>query len=497
MNKEKLKSVSLKTRMTLWVASVMTGIVSVSLVIMLLSNYHKDMQRLLSDGEQTVNIQAQAIATPLWDINTPQIESLLSSLANNPHFKFASVIDTEGTAIASFGTETNDKDDISFVKDIIYTGSGTAQKIGRIKLTLSKKVMIEEEREEILVEGFAFLILLAAVVGTVYLSLQRIIIRPLKDILDVIEKVAEGDLNHKIPIKNLDELGRLSISFNAMTDRLKQSYEAFEERTEALENTNVELIIAREEADTASKTKSQFLANMSHELRTPLNAIIGYSEILKEDLEDLGHEDLTKDIDKITGAGRHLLDLISDVLDLSKIEAGHMDMHLETFEILPLVHSIEAILLPMVKKRGNELIVNCPMDIGTMHSDLTKVRQNIFNLLSNASKFTENGTVQLNVHKKKINGEDWIEFQVKDSGIGMTPEQSSRLFEAFRQADSSTTRKYGGTGLGLAITRRFSQMLGGDVTLESQYGVGSTFTILQPLITPEQTTKETSKLKMA
>jgi len=232
--------------------------------------------------------------------------------------------------------------------------------------------------------------------------------------------------------------------------------------------------------EAADRHKSEFLANMSHELRTPLNAIIGYSEMLQEDAADLGAEQFTDDLKRINAAGKHLLELINAVLDLSKIEAGKMELYLETFDVVALVRDIAAVIQPLAGKNANRLEVRCPDEAGTMHADLTKVRQALFNLLSNACKFTDRGTISLVVTREAVGDQDWMVFNVSDTGIGMTPEQLARLFEAFSQADAATTRKYGGTGLGLALSRRLCRMMGGDVTAESASGRGSTFTIRLP-----------------
>ena len=229
----------------------------------------------------------------------------------------------------------------------------------------------------------------------------------------------------------------------------------------------------------ASQHKSTFLANMSHELRTPLNAIIGYSEMLQEEAEEIGEEAFIPDLQKVNAAGKHLLGLINDILDLSKIEAGRMDLYLETFEVWPLVRDVQAIVQPLVEKNGNTLEVECPSDVGTVQADLTKVRQTLFNLLSNAAKFTEQGTISLAVTRE---ADDWLTFAVTDTGIGMTAEQLGRLFEAFSQAEASTRAQYGGTGLGLAISRHFCRLMGGDLTVESAYGRGSTFTVRLPMM---------------
>ncbi|MEO6906397.1 MAG: PAS domain S-box protein, partial [Abditibacteriaceae bacterium] len=240
-----------------------------------------------------------------------------------------------------------------------------------------------------------------------------------------------------------------------------------------------ELERAKHVAEEASRTKSLFLANMSHELRTPLNAILGYSEMLADEATDQGLEDFTPDLEKINGAGKHLLALINDILDLSKIEADKMELYLEEFNVAQMLDEVAATTKPLIEKNGNTLQREYSQDLGTMRGDLTKVRQCLFNLLSNASKFTHEGHITLEVQRERMESmgslesvnhpapRDWIMFRVTDSGIGISAEQIVKLFQAFTQADVSTTRKFGGTGLGLALTRRFCQMMGGDVTVQS------------------------------
>jgi signal transduction histidine kinase/CheY-like chemotaxis protein len=254
---------------------------------------------------------------------------------------------------------------------------------------------------------------------------------------------------------------------------------------ELVRQRTAELAAARDEAVRASQTKSDFLASMSHELRTPLNAIIGYSEMLLEESDELLRPELRPDLEKIRGAGKHLLTLINDILDLSKIEAGKMNVFVESFDVVTLLADVRATIEPLVAKNGNTFEVRCGADLGTLHSDQTKVRQILFNLLSNAAKFTRMGRVTLAATRPTRGDGERLEFEVSDTGIGMTPEQVVGLFKPFSQADASTTRYFGGTGLGLAITQHFCRMLGGDVTVESEYGKGSTFTITLPVVCPE------------
>jgi len=267
-------------------------------------------------------------------------------------------------------------------------------------------------------------------------------------------------------------------------ERIHQTNDQLEEANRTLE-ARVEdrtklLAKAVKDAEEASKAKSSFLAKMSHELRTPLNAIIGYSEMLQEDARDDGDTRTAEDLDKVLNAARHLLGLINDVLDISKIEAGKMELFLETFPLPAIIREVAATVSPLIGKKGNRLAIECAEDIGTMHADATKLRQMLLNLLSNASKFTEHGVITLRVTRFAGMGGDIIELAIIDTGIGMTPEQLARLFQAFSQADASTASKYGGTGLGLAISKQFAQLMKGDITVSSVAGTGSTFTIRLP-----------------
>ncbi|MGI4797409.1 MAG: sensor histidine kinase [Janthinobacterium lividum] len=242
---------------------------------------------------------------------------------------------------------------------------------------------------------------------------------------------------------------------------------------------------ARETAEEANRAKSAFLANMSHELRTPLSAVIGYSEMLEEEAEENGEASMLADLGKIKSNAKHLLSLINDVLDLSKVEANKMDLFFEDIGLSAFLQETAGTVDSLVHRKGNVLVLDFPSDLGSMRTDVVKLRQSLLNLLSNAAKFTENGRIALRARRETLAGRDWLNFAVTDTGIGMTPEQLGRLFQRFTQADETTTRRFGGTGLGLALSKAFAQLLGGDVSVESTEGQGTCFTLRLPANGPD------------
>ena len=305
----------------------------------------------------------------------------------------------------------------------------------------------------------------------------------LEDIVPKSSVFNDFELEHDFPT-----LGRRVMLLNARKLQAGHHGEllvlAMEDVTER-RRVEEEVAKAKEASEAANRTKSLFLANMSHELRTPLNAIVGYSEMLQEEAAEKHLDSFVSDLEKINESGRQLLGLINDILDLSKIEAGKMELYLESFDVNALIAEVASTIQPMVAKNANELNIQTAPDLGGMLADQVKVRQALFNLLSNAAKFTHEGFITLQAERQRMDGSEWIVFRVTDTGIGLTEDKILRLFQDFTQADASTTRKFGGTGLGLALTRRFCQMMGGDVTVRSVPGEGSTFTIKIPAVVSE------------
>ena len=325
----------------------------------------------------------------------------------------------------------------------------------------------------------------AAIAAMLAAYTSRAIARPLEATTLIAQRVTEeSNFDLQAPVTTSDEVGMLATSLNELIQRVAEYTEDLQE--------------AKIAAEAANRSKSAFLANMSHELRTPLNAIINYSEMLQEDAQDSGSEDFLPDLEKIQTAGKHLLDMISDILDISKIEAGHVTLYLENFDVATMIEEVMTTAQPLVEKKGNSLKLKTKGELGNMYADQPKVRQILLNLLSNAAKFTEGGVITIGVERitnkrtkrtknsKKdrslsgLNNSQVLIFRVTDTGIGMTDEQLQQIFKPFTQADASTTRKYGGTGLGLTISQRLCQILGGEISVESENGRGSTFTVKLP-----------------
>jgi len=378
--------------------------------------------------------------------------------------------------------------------------------LDRLNTEVNAAIDRREGRMNTLLSVMAAFFLFAFVLAVIMLS--RSISNPIRDVTSIMTRLADGDLTFDIPDQpRRDEIGdmfralrvfkmgaiirqRTQIALRTAHDELENRVD---ERTRELSEevherrlTEKQLLHAREDAESANHAKSQFLANMSHELRTPLNAIIGYAEMLQEDAQDLGNEVFVDDLEKIHTAGRHLLGIISGILDLSKIEAGHIDIYVEKFAVQDVIDTVADTAQPLITKNNNTLIIDIHDNIGSMDSDITRLRQILLNFISNAAKFTENGSITLAAWREEKDTGDTVVFSVADEGIGMNEEQLQSVFNPFTQADVSTTRKYGGTGLGLTINREFARHLGGEIKVESIVDQGTTFTVFLPAKAPLQ-----------
>jgi len=377
------------------------------------------------------------------------------------------------------------KSRIDFALKLVYGPAYTAQQ-ANLTLEVSRLAKLADARtqtatqeatgrlRQAIVLAVTAMGVLFAMALLVSIIMQGYILNPIRKLAAVANRIAAGDYQTRLePSKAVAELHSVASAFNAMVTAIEKDIGEHQSMLVAIEE-------ARSVAELATKTKSMFLANMSHELRTPLNAIIGVTEMLHEDAVELKREDDLEPLERVLRSAKHLLALINDILDLSKIEAGKIDLHIESFGIAPLIEDVVQTIRTMAAMNSNTVAVDCAADIGAMRADQTRIRQALLNLVSNANKFTEGGTVTISARRVTEAGREWVTLAVSDTGIGLTPEQMGKLFQDFVQADASTTRKYGGTGLGLVISRRFCQMMGGDIAVESEIGRGSTFTIRLP-----------------
>ena len=350
------------------------------------------------------------------------------------------------------------------VPAVLPNNPGVASTVKITGYHIPFSAMLQKQRENTLV---LILVMLTAFGLFLIWAIRAIVHRPLRALVDATQQVSEGNTALRLEVSSMDEFGTLGRFFNKMLDVLM------------VQQKKVENALA--EAESATRAKSVFLANMSHELRTPLNAIIGYSDMLAEEAEDVGQQASIPDLYKIKTAGKHLLDLINNILDISKIEAGKMELYVEVIDVRTMIQDIVITAQPLVDRNKNLLRVEISEHLSTLHSDVTKLRQALLNLLSNAAKFTTRGVLMLRVeHDPEIDAKR-VRFIVSDTGIGMTDEQLRSVFQPFAQGDGSIVSKYGGTGLGLAISRHYINLMGGDISVKSSMSQGTTFTITLPM----------------
>ena len=401
-----------------------------------------------------------------------QLIILKDAISAQPLFLEAKVVQPDGNSIS----KTNEGPASDFKTSLPLFSTFNFDMVGTVELVYNSYFYHKLEQRALFLFLFAnVFIIFLFFVGRKFFARQ---LKPLENVSNILATFDYSNNNPipKLPQQTSEEILQVWLSMEVLIQRLRQRETELRAEHQVAENALREKL----EAEDASKAKSQFLANMSHELRTPLNAIIGYSEILAEDASDNGFDNYTTDLNKIKSSGRHLLSLINDVLDLSKIESGKMELFIEECDLHSVVRDSITTAQPLIQKNDNTLNVIMPDEAIPIRTDATKLRQNILNLLSNASKFTQEGVITLQVEPYSVERKPWVAIHVEDKGIGMTEAQLDRLFNPFTQADSSTTKKYGGTGLGLTITKRFCELMQGSIEVSSNFGQGTKFVIRIP-----------------
>jgi signal transduction histidine kinase len=481
------RAASIKRKLTLLVMLTTTVALLVAAVQFILNDLRDYRRRSVNDLDILAQILGENCTSPLEFEDKETAGKILSALQVKPNVLAAAVYSKDGKLFAPYlaaGQPSN---------KIPERAPPEGQRFENRQVTLCQPIVKGGEHLGSIYYDFdlidvwrrvgwncgivAAMLAIAGVIAFLVSSrLLREILKPILDLAQVANVISEKrDYSVRAVKQTQDEIGFLIDCFNGMLIQM-------EKHEKTLREVNEQLAKSETRALAATEAKSQFLANMSHELRTPLNAIIGYSEMVQEELEEVGQTQFVADLQKIHAAAKHQLSLINDILDLSKIEAGKVTMFVESFDLSNLVEEVATTIGPMVRKNGNQLEIDCPADLGTMRADQTKVRQILLNLLSNATKFTEHGVIRLEARPTTSaeTGSAAFKFTVSDTGIGMSSEQLGRLFQAFTQAEASTTRRYGGTGLGLAISKKFCEVMGGDVTATSTLGKGSVFTVVLP-----------------
>ena len=417
------------------------------------------------------------------------LDALVANLENPVRLELAAKVRNDQRAYASAFEDVHDV--ITSRNNIIRNqldaiGPKVADNVERLKLALKSEQDALGPQAEAKIDRAVEVVMVVSIVSIIFGVLAAWFVgfsvsRQVRSMANTMKELAGGNTDIEIEARDAsEEIREMAAAVQVFKASMIKVKDFAEEQRQAAE----EIRVARDAADAANQAKSAFLANMSHELRTPMNAILGYSEMLMEEAEDLKQEDFIPDLKKINQAGTHLLALINDVLDLSKIESGKMEAFAESIDLDSLIDEISATAQPLMKKNSNRLSIERSQHLGSAHQDLTKLRQTLLNLLSNAAKFTHEGTITLHVNRTEQAGVEWLSFAVSDTGIGIAEDKIERVFEEFAQADDSTTRDYGGTGLGLAISQRFCKLLGGDLSVHSELGEGSTFTIRIPAILP-------------
>lgn len=459
-----------------------------------LTSYFEANTRLSNENERVLlNIFSDVARVALFNSEYGELQPYIEEVVTNPAVEKVIVMNHKNRVVVSSDVRDVGASDIQLKNtenkfwrtQEIDNESG---RLGMIAIKFSHDVLVQAN-DAAIDTGFITALASMLVIAIVGIIVGFLLTRRLETLKDAALQMISGDLTVRTGLRGKDEIAILSQTFDRMAegveiiihdlrDREKEISEAHNELEIRIAERTAELAVARDQALAANRTKSVFLANMSHELRTPLNAIIGYCELLAEIADEKNYEEAKADLQNIHVAGTHLLKIINNVLDLSKIEAGKVEFEITEFNVSDLIQEVVSNVRPLVDRNANTIEVEFPDDLGTMYADKTKVRQILINIMGNAAKFTENGFISLKVEKQKIGSN--IVFSIADTGIGISEKNRVKLFDEFTQADASTTRKFGGTGLGLSISKHHCELMGGDIILESQLGKGSTFTVILP-----------------
>ena len=477
----RFQNLSMQAKMIL--ASVATSLLSLmaALTLLIVLSWSSARTGVLERGASTADLLAMHLSTSVQAGDAQAAKDILKPLAQFENILSIVVTNADGEMFVEHGAHADFKQQMAegktgfygrnlIIRAPVFAGS---ELVGEIHVVSFPRIFHNAIRNLVyFITGV--LIISSCLAFAVSRRLSRRIIQPVSSLTKAMEHVREsGDLSKRITIESCDELGRLTARYNELLDRIS-------EKETGLQRALDELVDARDVAEAANVAKSQFLANMSHELRTPLNAVIGYSSLLKVTFDERGEAETVSDLERVLGAGQHLLGMINELLDLSKIETGKLELDIRNVVVGSVIQETLAALGPAAEKNHNRLVTPEAFDINFICADQMRLRQCLLNLLSNACKFTQNGVVELTIARREINGKSHIAFEVSDTGIGMSPDQISALFNPFVQADSTDTRQFGGTGLGLTISRHLARMMGGDIFVDSELGKGSAFTLCLP-----------------
>ncbi|MCA9957579.1 MAG: HAMP domain-containing protein [Anaerolineales bacterium] len=494
---------ALKRPLALKLTATITIIVVLVVAIVTLLTIRRERQTFQAELEQQaallVNTIAASSADSLYFLDADFLSDLMLDLGRFEVITFGRIYDEDGRIVADafdqsilfsfdpdpFGLQLLQTGDTLFTwqDEQLIAGQSViigSEVVGAVSVGLPT-AFLEPKIAAVRNQGI-IIATIAVIIGLILaLFFSRSITIPLQAMIQATQRIMAGDLTQRVDIHSKDELALLGGHFNQMTAQLQQTLEQMEQEIDERKRAQIALEAARDAAESANRAKSTFLANMSHELRTPLSAIIGYSELMLEQIELDDYEELEDELKRVIHAGEHLLMIISDILDLSKIEAGKMELVPETFDLTDFIESVAMTAQPLAHKKGNKLVISCDEALGEFYADRSRVRQILLNLLGNAAKFTDHGTITLTAAREQAATGSTIRFTVSDTGIGIPNEQMRLLFKPFVQVDPSSTRRYEGTGLGLAISHRFCQMMGGRIMVESEVGKGSTFTVDLPV----------------